>query len=109
MLLTRDPVTKVTKHVHYDAVDETMVVETEQDITELAELNKASYNSYDRGSDKHGEWGDRYASIPPVLWAELVQKGIAYDEPRLRKWLDDSDNRVFRTRPGRLAKREAVR
>lgn len=108
-IFSRDPVTKVTKRVHYDPIEEQMVVGTEQDVTGVVEANKRSYNSFDHSSARHAANGDMVASIPSVIWADLVAQGIAYDEDRLRKWLDDPDNRVFRTRPGKLGKKRSVR
>jgi hypothetical protein len=33
---------------------------------------------------------------------ELKQQGIIDDPKALRRWLNDPDNRYFRTRPGRV-------
>lgn len=46
------------------------------------------------------------ASIPTVLWPELEKKGIMtrggriMDDQKMKAWLNDPDNRAFRTRPG---------
>lgn len=90
--------------MHYHHADDTAIVSHEQDDKEILEGNKASYNSYRRATDPHGEWGDLYARIPLVVWGRLVEQGIAFDETALREWLDDRDNIVFRRRPGRLSK-----
>jgi hypothetical protein len=37
------------------------------------------------------------ASIPLVIWRQLQMLGITRDEAALNKWLDERDNRVFRT------------
>ena len=37
------------------------------------------------------------ARIPLVIWRRLQQLGITKDEKLLNKWLNDRDNRVFRT------------
>jgi hypothetical protein len=44
----------------------------------------------------------RVATLPLVLWMKLKQDGILDDPRALRRWLNDPDNRAFRTRPGRL-------
>jgi hypothetical protein len=37
-----------------------------------------------------------------VIWEDLVRKGIANDTKKLKAWLNDPDNRAFRTRLGRV-------
>ena len=37
------------------------------------------------------------ARIPLVIWRRLQQLGITKDEAALNRWLNDRDNRVFRT------------
>jgi hypothetical protein len=49
---------------------------------------------------------DRVASIPMGVYMELDAKGIARDEKAFARWLDDPDQRAFRTRPGRLGTRD---
>jgi len=96
-LLEFDPVTRTRSVFHYDNQDETFVISTEQDVAEIVDDNKALANQHD------GNWrGDmhRVASIPLSVWQELQRKGIAKDKAALRRWLNDSDNRCFRTRPG---------
>ena len=49
---------------------------------------------------KYGEWS-KIASIPLSIYYELKKKGITDDPKRLKKWLNDPDNKYFRTRGGR--------
>jgi hypothetical protein len=102
MLLTQDPVTRITRKIHFRPHEETFVVSHDQDDKEILEGNKASYNTYRKASDRHAEWGDMYARIPAVIWGRLIEQGIAFNEERLRAWLNDSDNQLFRRRPGRI-------
>lgn len=39
----------------------------------------------------------KVASIPVVVWQRLMQTGVAYDQKALNAWLNERDNRVFRT------------
>ena len=48
-----------------------------------------------------GEWS-KVASIPMPLYYRLKRDGIADDPKRMKAWLNDADNRFFRTRPGRV-------
>ena len=68
----------------------------EQDVTGIVEMNKADFN------DAPARWGDgkRVASIPMAIYWELKRTGVADDQAALRRWLNDPDNRHFRTRPG---------
>jgi len=42
----------------------------------------------------------RVASIPLNVYYDLKRRGIADDPKAMKKWLNDPDNRVFRTREG---------
>lgn len=96
-LFDRDPELGITKYWHVKDNGE-YVVETVQDVTGIAEYNKRSYNNTDK------KWKDvnKVASIPLSVYYELKRQGIADDPKALRKWLNDSNNQVFRTRQGRL-------
>jgi hypothetical protein len=104
-LVSSDPITKTTRSFHKGQRDgEEYYIYNEQDVTHIIEKNKHLYNSYRGAWEAHGEWGDRYAEIPSTVWGDLLRRGIAQDEKRLRKWLDDRDNLLFRCRPGSLSK-----
>jgi len=96
-LFDRDPELGITKYWHVKDNGE-YVVETVQDVTGIAEYNKRSYN----GTDKKWKDINKVASIPLSVYYELKRQGIADDPKALRKWLNDSDNQVFRTRQGVL-------
>lgn len=47
---------------------------------------------------------DRHiAEIPPVLAAKLIRDGIMGDSKAILKWLDQPENKVFKTVEGRLS------
>ena len=96
-LFDRDPQLGITKYWHVKDNGE-YVVETVQDVTGIAEYNRRSYNNTDK------KWNDlnKVASIPLSVYYDLKRKGIADDPVALKKWMNDSDNQVFRTRQGRL-------
>ena|ERR1035437_1288918 len=98
-LLDHDAETGLTEYFHYDPDTEGFVIETVQDVTAIIEANKFLYNE-DTGSRQ----GDltRVASIPLSIYWGLKQKGIIDDQKRFAAWLNDSDNRFFRTRGGRV-------
>ncbi len=78
-----------------------MTIQTEQDVTAVIEANKAIYNAVDEKANWNGEW-HLVASIPMALFYDLKAKGIIDDQARLKAWLNDPENRFFRTRPGRV-------
>ena len=43
------------------------------------------------------------AEIPPVLAASLSRSGILHDKKRLLKWLDQPENKFFKTWEGNLS------
>ena len=91
--------------VHKDG-DGGIIIETKQDISSILEQNQKEYNSFDeraRWSDHL--FGNKVASIPMTVIDELNKQGImrgfaVLDEKRFKAWLNERDNRVFRTRTG---------
>lgn len=82
-----------------------LIIRTSQDVTDIVEKNKAEYN---QGS-VHDKWGDltKVASIPLTVIDSLNRKGImrgfaVINEKEFRKFLNDPENRFFRTRPGKV-------
>lgn len=79
--------------------DGEVTIETRYDVEPVVDLAKAEYNS----TDERARWKDlqRVARIPMPLVFQLQEKGIGpRDQKAFKKWLNDPDNRVFRTRPG---------
>lgn len=85
----------------YDLGDGRIVRKTENLIDEeLLEQNKAMMNE-----NQNKRWGDGQivASIPlNVFYAQLGQSVKEGDRKYLKKWLNDSDNRMYRTFPGQI-------
>jgi hypothetical protein len=42
------------------------------------------------------------AEVPLVIWEKAVQEGWSKDQNAWKKWLNDPDNKVFRTWQGKL-------
>lgn len=96
-LFDHDPTTGITKYWHVKGNGE-YVVETVQDVKQIANQNKRQYND---NTGKFGEFS-KVASIPLPVYYELKRRGIADDPKALKKWLNDGDNQVFRTKAGKL-------
>ena len=105
-LLDHDEFLGLTEWFTYDDDTDSFTVETVQDVEPILERNKALWN----GSEKHTRYGEwtRIASVPPVIVMELAKQGILrpdasiLDDKRYRAWLNDRDNLLFRTRPGKV-------
>jgi hypothetical protein len=87
-------------------IDDNVIIETRQDVTDIIEDN----NNQRKYTDKRTRWGDdlfdnKIASIPLTVFDELNKRGIVrgfqvIDQKAFKKFLNDPDNRVFRTREG---------
>jgi hypothetical protein len=78
------------------------IIETVQDAEPIVEANKAAASNFDERSRFKGDGFHRVASIPLVIYHQLVKDGVTQDQAAFRKWLNDRDNMAFRTRPGRI-------
>lgn len=99
-LFSRDPLFGVTKYWHYDESSDTSTIETYQDVEGLLERN----NDIRNAQTSLDRWGDGkvVASIPMTEYAALLAGGKIKDQAYMRKWLNASDNRKYRTRLGRV-------
>ena len=93
------------KVTNFHDIDGNHFIETKQDISAILESNKAQFNAIDERA-KWGEW-TKIASLPNVVIDDLNKQGImrgfaVVDEKRFRIFLNDPDNRFFRTRPGQV-------
>ena len=86
--------------------DDGKIVETNQDVTDIIEKNKQEYNN---SSTKWGEdvFDNKIASIPLTVVDDLNKQGImrgfhVLDQKKFFAWLNDPDNRFFRTKQGRI-------
>jgi len=85
---------------HYNSETDEATVETKQDITAIIEENRDNFNLQEKHS-KYGEW-NKVASIPLSIYFELKAQGKLDDTAFMKRWLNDPENRYFRTRPGQV-------
>lgn len=90
--------------IFHDA-DGNYILEVRQDVSGIIEKNKAEYAAI----DERAKWGDltKIATLPLAVIDDLNKKGImrgfaVTDERRFKAFLNDPDNRFFRTRPGEV-------
>lgn len=100
LLLDHDPLTGITRTFHFDPVTEEATIHSTQDVTPILEAAKGNMNLH----DERARWGDgkHVAFIPPLIFFDLMRKGIVDDDAAFKRWLNDPDNRCFRTFPGRV-------
>ena len=105
-LLDNDPLTGIKTEFNYEEDSsgqlskDKFVISTEQDVTKIIESNKRSANAV----DKHQKWNEwsKVASIPLTVYYKLQREGILNDQAAMKKWLNDPDNRYFKTRGGKV-------
>ena len=103
-VLRQDADTRTVQTAYSDG-DGGLIIETKQDISAIIEQNKREYAAIDPKA-KWGEWA-KVASVPLTVFQELNQLGICrgfmvMDQKKMKEWLNNPDNRHFRTRPGRV-------
>ena len=95
-LINDDAFTGVKTFYDYDAGKDEAIISKEQDVSAIIEQNKREFND---APERWGEW-TKVGSIPISVYYELERQGITKDQEAMKKWLNDPDNRYFRTRPG---------
>jgi hypothetical protein len=102
--LSFDPMSGISTDFSYEAgetlADDHFVISSSQDVTKIIEANKRSEVEVD---SRH-KWGEfsKVASIPLSIYYDLKKQGIIDDKKRFKRWLNDSDNKFFRTRGGTI-------
>jgi len=96
-----DPYTGIHRTFIYDDDTDTFTIQTAVDVKPRLEVNKIETNLYDERTPWKGDV-HHVASIPLSIYFELKEKGIIDDDKAFKKWLNDPDNRAFRTRPGKV-------
>ena len=87
-----------------------IIIHSQTDLTDFAEHTKAQYNNNPGKTGWSGEVFDpknKIAELPLAVINELNVKGIMrgffiVDQKAMKKWLNDPDNQVFRTRGGQV-------
>jgi hypothetical protein len=97
-LFDYDEQTGTAEYFHYNPDDDSFVIQTQTDIQPILELNHERFKA---SHGFKGEW-NHVATIPDVVVQQLKADGIYDDPDRMKVWLNASENRMFRTRPGRI-------
>lgn len=96
-----NPDTGITRTWHYNDLTDEATIQTTQDLTAVIEANKRDLAATDEKANWKGEW-HHVASIPESLYYQMKAEGKIDDQAYMKKWLNDADNKFFRTRPGKV-------
>ncbi len=99
-LFDKDDALGITRIWHYDEETDKATIETRQDVSAIIEENKNEYAQIDERA-RWGEW-TRVASIPMSVYFQLKREGKLDDDAYMKRWLNDPDNKYFRTRSGEV-------
>lgn len=90
----------ITRYFHFDDETGQATIQTQQDVTAIIEENKQEYAQVDERA-RWGEWS-RVASIPMSIYFQLKAEGKLDDQAYMKKWINDPENKYFRTRSGKV-------
>jgi hypothetical protein len=94
-LIDHDALSGQFSTFEYDAGTDMYLLRQGQKFDAIAEANKREYNE---SKSRHGDGlGRKVASIPLQLFFDMYKAGQTRDQKFMKRWLNDSDNRVFRT------------
>lgn len=100
-LFSRDELTGITTWFDYDEETDKVRLTAEQDVTHMTDVNVASQNEVAREGKRWGEFA-QVATIPMSIYAEWLLSGKDKDPAFIKRWLNERENRRFRTRLGRV-------
>jgi len=95
-----DPVLGTETWHHYDEATDKVTLEVRQVVDRIYEENRQERDSYD-STARFGNWR-KVASIPIGLYWQLKRQGVIDDPKEFARWLNQSENKVFRTFPKSL-------
>jgi hypothetical protein len=90
------------RHV-YDDMEDKLYIERVQDVQPILEANKRAFDVDDRRFKN--EAFNHVARIPMIVIEKVKRESgidLLKDEKALKKFLNDPDNKLFRTKPGRI-------
>lgn len=84
------------KVLYHELGDGVVAIETRQDVQGLVEMAKAMQDIPPDREFRH------VAFVPDAVFDQAVNEGWLHDKKAWKRWLNDADNRAFRTWQGRL-------
>ena len=100
-----NPVTRRGTTIEIDSETGLPLIVQTQDLKPIIEANKRQAMQLRQApGQKQPDGITHVARIPMVIWQQLQKLGITKDQKALNAWLDERDNRVFRTDDARRSK-----
>jgi hypothetical protein len=93
----------VKQKAHWDKIDEKLVIESSQDTFPILESNRFERNEFDVKNNselKYNRGFTKVATIPNIIIDKLMRDGTWYDKAAMKRWLNDPDNKPYRTGGG---------
>lgn len=97
-VIDHDPNTGISHVLYHDESDGVAHYVAEQSVDTLLDFNRRQANEANK---RFGDWA-KVASLPLTIFHDLRAKGILDDSKALKRWLNDPDNKYFRTHEGHL-------
>jgi hypothetical protein len=95
ILFELDALTNTEQRFHWDPVTEKFTITDRQEVQDLMDINKSIRN--DGYRKNRNTMMRRVGSVPLNIYMDLKAKGIIDDRKKLAAWLNDPDNRAWRT------------
>jgi len=101
-LISHDPDAGITQYYHFDEITGDRALETVW-TSNIDEVNPEAYNAHSdhKPTAWKGDW-HHVASIPNVILEQWRRDGILNDQKAFKAKLNDRDNLIFRTKPGKI-------
>lgn len=109
-LFDHNPDFGVTRWAYLDPEKDEIHIETVQDATAIIEANKRAMADSGGRNARYNDGMHHVATLPISVLEDLMAKGIlkvgkngdGEGNKRWKAWLNDPDNRFFRTREGKV-------
>lgn len=93
------------KRIHHQHGDGDVTIHTMQDVTETLGANKEDFK--ENAGTRYSHFQNHVARVPTAIYYDLIKRGIIDERKdpegdQFRSWLNDPDNRAWRSRPGKI-------
>lgn len=98
-VIDHDPLTGISHVLYHDESDGVSHYVSEQETNGVTDLNRKQANEQGK---RFGKDMTHVARLPMTIYYDLKRKGILDDAKAFKRWLNDPDNRFFRTHEAHL-------
>ena len=90
--------------MHYQTHEQDggLLITKKQDVTAILAQAKRERDAFPEHHGYYGREMVKAATIPNVMIEELMKSGVWFDKKAMKAWMNDPDNRAFRTSKGRV-------